>query len=153
MRRSEPFVATVKMTKPPTVASQRPNAIRPAGTDAGDCPGVADALSTADSAPADGAENPDDGGEEAAIAVVVLAPGLAAQAPTSPHARSNASPRGIAWVVLIVHSYWSPMIAGSRMLARIGAATAVRRSSSTGSVASMLITSMWRSVALPMVAR
>ena len=33
---------------------------------------------------------------------VALGPGVAAQAPTSPHARSKASPRGIAWVVLIM---------------------------------------------------
>jgi hypothetical protein len=46
----------------------------------------------------------DAGASVAGALDVVLAPGVAAQAPTSAHATSNASPRGIAWVVLIVAS-------------------------------------------------
>jgi len=67
-----------------------------------------------DSPAADGAEDPEgdregpamaDAGATVAGALdVVLAPGVAAQAPTSPHAKSRASPRGIAWLVLIVAS-------------------------------------------------
>jgi len=38
----------------------------------------------------------------ARAADVALAPGVAAQAPTSPHARSRESARAIGWVVLIV---------------------------------------------------
>ena len=69
--------------------------------------------------------------------------------------RSHAAVRSVRrhWAGRLNCRYLSLMTAGSLMLSMIGVATAVRRASSTGSVASMQITSVWGSEAVPTVAR